>query len=338
VFNNYQASKKFLTSTIEKCRILVVGDVMLDRYYFGEVSRISPEAPVPITRVLKEKETPGGAANVAHNLALLGCKVSLAAAVGNDENRTRLVNILNNLGISDEGLAVIKDRPTTTKLRVIGGHQQMIRLDFEENSPLCTLTEKKLRSHVDKNISAGADVVIISDYGKGLCTPKLCQYIIKRGNDANIPVIVDPKGINWKKYSQAFLITPNLKELGEALRKPVANESGAVTLAAETISKRFRLKGLVVTRSERGLSLITPDEKVHVPTWAQEVFDVSGAGDTVIAVLGAALAGKINLSDAARLANLAAGIVVAKLGTAAVSRKELLWAMENLKKGNAVDV
>jgi D-beta-D-heptose 7-phosphate kinase/D-beta-D-heptose 1-phosphate adenosyltransferase len=286
---------------------------------------------VPVIRVLREKETPGGAANVANNLAQLGCKVFLAAVTGDDENRARLINILNQLSISDKGLISIEERPTTTKLRVIGGHQQMIRLDFEESSPLPPSTEKKLKAYIETSLSAGVDVIIISDYGKGVCTPALCQYIIKRGNEAKIPVIIDPKGINWKKYSQAFLVTPNLKELSEALRKPIANENKTVTISAETILKRFRLNGLAVTRSEQGLSLITKETQVHVPTWAQEVFDVSGAGDTVIAVLGAALAGGIDLPDAARLANLAAGIVVAKLGTVAVSNYELLTAMESGK-------
>jgi D-beta-D-heptose 7-phosphate kinase/D-beta-D-heptose 1-phosphate adenosyltransferase len=324
MFNNYRAAKEFLSGKVKTCRVLVVGDVMLDRYYFGEVSRISPEAPVPVNRIIKEKETPGGAANVAHNLARLGCKVFLAAVTGEDENRRRLVNILSDLGITSEGLISVKKRPTTTKLRVIGGHQQMIRLDFEENSPLNLPADKKIRAYVETILTAGTDAIIISDYGKGLCTPALCQYIIKQGNEMKIPVLIDPKGANWKKYSQAYLITPNLKELGEALKKSVPNENKAITYSAETICKRFHLNALVVTRSEKGLSLIAQDEKVHVPTSAQEVFDVSGAGDTVIAILGAALAGKINLPDAARLANLAAGIVVAKIGTSAVSREELL--------------
>jgi D-beta-D-heptose 7-phosphate kinase/D-beta-D-heptose 1-phosphate adenosyltransferase len=152
--------------------------------------------------------------------------------------------------------------------------------------------------------------------------------VIKRANEFDVPVIIDPKGANWKKYAQAYLITPNLKELGEALRKPVLNEDKAITYAAETICKRFHLKALVVTRSEKGLSLIAQNEKVHVPTFAQEVFDVSGAGDTVIATLGAAIAGGIELPDASRLANLAAGIVVAKIGTSVVGWEELLASFE----------
>ncbi|MDR1701766.1 MAG: D-glycero-beta-D-manno-heptose-7-phosphate kinase [Sporomusaceae bacterium] len=324
MFDNYQSVQEFLLTEVKKCRVLVVGDVMLDRYYFGEVSRISPEAPVPVNRIFKEKETPGGAANVAHNLACLGCKVFLAAVTGEDENRRRLVNILSDLGITSEGLIALKKRPTTTKLRVIGGHQQMLRLDFEESSPVNSLAEKKIRAYVETILAAGTDVIIISDYGKGLCTPVLCQHLIKRANEANVPVLIDPKGVNWKKYAQASVITPNLKELGEALKKTVPNENKTVTVAAEMICKRFQLQALVVTRSEKGLSLITETEKVHVPTFAQEVFDVSGAGDTVIATLGAALAGGINFPDAARLSNLAAGIVVAKIGTSAVSREELI--------------
>lgn len=332
IFNDFKTSKKFLTDQVETCKVLVVGDAMLDRYYFGEVSRISPEAPVPVTRILKEKETPGGAANVAHNLALLGCQVFLATVTGCDENQGRLTNLLHEIGVSNKGLISINDRPTTTKLRVIGGHQQMLRLDFEENGPISVATDKKLRKYIEKSLSQGVKSVIISDYGKGLCIPALCQYIIRLGNEAKIPVIIDPKGANWKKYSQAFLVTPNLKELGEVLRKSIKNEDQTVTTSAEIILRRFRLNGLVVTRSEQGLSLITQDRQVHVPTWAQEVFDVSGAGDTVIAVLGAALAGGIELSDAARLANLAAGVVVAKVGTSAIKRQELIETIEKFKE------
>ncbi|HWR38245.1 MAG TPA: D-glycero-beta-D-manno-heptose-7-phosphate kinase [Patescibacteria group bacterium] len=328
MFQDVMAMDAFLQQKISRCRLLVVGDVMLDRYYYGEVRRISPEAPVPVTRVIREQETLGGAANVAHNLALLGCQVFLAGMAGRDENRVRLVRLLSDIGIEDGGL-VDGHRPTTTKLRVIGGHQQMLRLDFEDTRPLTPATDRRLRGWIDRTLAAGVDGVVISDYGKGLCTPGLCQYVIRCARQAGVPVIVDPKGANWKKYSEASLVTPNLKEIGEAIHKAVANNDKAVKNAADKIRKRLRLDALMVTRSEQGLSLVDDRLEVHIPTRAQEVFDVSGAGDTVIAVMGAALAGGIGLADAAQLSNLAAGVVVAKVGTYAISRQELSEAVKN---------
>lgn len=328
MFENTAFIAGFLANNIKKCRVLVVGDVMLDRYYYGEVKRISPEAPVPVTRVIHEKETLGGAANVVHNLALLGCQVSLAGVTGDDDNRRRLTKLLAGVGVDDGGL-ICGARPTTAKLRVIGGHQQMLRLDFEDTRPIAPTTAKLLRRYIQQTVEAGVDCIVISDYAKGLCTPSLCQYLIRTGNEAGVPVVVDPKGANWTKYSEAFLITPNLKELGEAIHKPVANSDKAVKLAADKVRRRLRLNGLMVTRSEKGLSLIDERMEIHIPARAQEVFDVSGAGDTVIAVMSAALAGRMNLSDAAQLANLAAGVVVAKLGTYAISREELTAAIAN---------
>ncbi|BBB91606.1 MAG TPA: D-glycero-beta-D-manno-heptose-7-phosphate kinase [Methylomusa anaerophila] len=331
MFDNYALAAEFLASRVKDCQVLVVGDVMLDRYYFGEVKRISPEAPVPVTRVLSEKEVLGGAANVVRNLALLGCRVLLAGMTGQDNNRNRMTKLLADIGVEADGL-ITGNRPTTTKLRVIGGHQQMLRLDFEDTRPVSPSAVKKLCQYVEQSIQAGVAAIIISDYGKGLCTPALCQCVIQAANRHKIPIIVDPKGDNWLKYSEAYLLTPNLKEISEAVRRPVTNSDKAVKLAADKVRRRFKLSGVVVTRSEKGLTLIDDAREVHIPTRAQEVFDVSGAGDTVIAVLGAALAGGLDLADAAQLANLAAGVVVAKLGTYAISREELVEAFESFVK------
>lgn len=331
MFHDIDAIQDLLKENITKCKVLVVGDVMLDRYYFGEVKRISPEAPVPVTRIVSEKEVLGGAANVAHNLALLGCQVYLAGVAGFDENHTRLVRLLSDIGVSSDGL-ITGNRPTTTKLRVIGGHQQMLRLDFEDTRWIPASLDKKLRKYIDETMQAGITCIIISDYAKGLCTPGLCQYLIRVANKVGIPVIVDPKGHNWKKYSEAFLLTPNLKELGEAIHKVLPNTDKAVILAAEKVRKRYHFSSIIVTRSEKGISLLDERQEVHIPTRAQEVFDVSGAGDTVIAVLGAALAGGINVADAAQLSNLAAGVVVAKLGTYAISRVELVTTISEFSK------
>ena len=322
-----QALYDFVAKSTRQCKILVVGDVMLDKYYYGEVTRISPEAPVPVTHVTDMKETLGGAANVAHNLALLGCATSIAGFVGDDFHCQSLLDKFTARGIEYKGL-IHTDRPTTTKLRVIGGHQQMLRLDFEEADPVTGPFAERLRGYVEMKLGEHLDAVIISDYGKGACTEETCQQIIRLCHDFHVPVIVDPKGVNWEKYAQVDYITPNLKELNAILPEPIKNRDGAVETAARYAMQRFQLGHMLATRSENGLSLVTDTEVTHIPTKAQEVFDVSGAGDTVIAVFAMGLAGGLKPADSAYLANLAASVVVAKLGTYAVSKEELLAALK----------
>ena len=324
-FLDWNRVLSFIRRRTEDYRVLVVGDIMLDRYFFGDVRRISPEAPVPIVQIKETKDTLGGAGNVCHNLARLGCKVHVAGITGNDYMRTIMVELLEKQGISDEGLMVAADRPTISKTRVIGGHQQILRLDFEETHHLGRTLERKLQSFISDMVN-NADSIIISDYAKGVCTPAICQTVIKASRVRQIPVVIDPKGTDWRKYKGAYLITPNLKELGEAVHGQLANDSLIVERAAQKLRNRYQLENMVVTRSDKGLSLINETDSVHVPTTAQEVFDVSGAGDTVAAVLGAALADGIHLADAAHLANLAAGVVVGKLGTYAISQEEL-WSV-----------
>ena len=310
-----------------RSNILVVGDVMLDKYYTGEVTRISPEAPVPITHVTGTRETLGGAANVAHNLALLGTNVSIAGYVGDDAHCRSLLDKFAARGIDYSGL-VHTDRPTTTKIRIIGGHQQMLRLDFEDASPVTGDDAKAYLAYIDKKLNESMDCVIISDYGKGACTEFACQHIIRAAHDHGVPVIVDPKGAQWVKYKDADYITPNLKEINEILLEPTANEDLEIEKAARYAIRKFGIRNVILTRSEKGLSLIHGDEVVHIPTRAQEVFDVSGAGDTVIAVFGLALAGGLKPAAGAYLANLAASVVVSKLGTYAISREELLQVLD----------
>ncbi|MBR1761294.1 MAG: D-glycero-beta-D-manno-heptose-7-phosphate kinase [Schwartzia sp.] len=317
----------FVTHGAEKCRVLVVGDVMLDQYYYGEVTRISPEAPVPITRVVQTKETLGGAANVAHNLALLGCQTEVAASVGADHHGGRLRALFEKRGISIYGL-VVTSAPTTTKLRVIGGHQQMMRLDFEETEPVTGDDAEKLFMVAQASLSDGAGALVLSDYGKGIVTPELCARLIEAAHKKNVPVVVDPKGSDWEKYRGADYITPNLKELNAVQLSPAKNEDAAVERAARYAMERFGIRAMVATRSECGLSLVTEEAAVHIPTKAQEVFDVSGAGDTVIAAFALALAGGLPAEQGAYLANLAASVVVAKVGTYAVSREELLTVLK----------
>ena len=317
--------KAFVADGIGSCKVLVVGDVMLDKYYFGEVSRISPEAPVPIARVMKVKETLGGAANVVHNLALLGCQTSIIGQVGRDNHGEIFLGKLKALGVDYSGV-IETSKPTTTKIRVISGHQQMIRLDFEDTGELDTLATDELLKNFSERLPK-VDAVIISDYGKGVCTKKICRELIGACRAQKKFVVVDPKGDKWQKYFDASFITPNLKELNAVLPKKIANVDAQIEEAAQKVIDEFNLSGLVVTRSAEGLSLIDGDKVSHIKARAQEVFDVSGAGDTVIAVFALALAGGIDSAAAAYLANVAAGVVVAKVGTYAVNREELLNAL-----------
>lgn len=327
-FSDIKTVLHFLNQSIHERKVLVVGDVMLDRYYFGEVNRISPEAPVPVALVRKVQDTLGGAANVCNNLALLGCRVTLAGLTGADDSGRRLRELLVAKGIGLTALLEDKHRPTVSKTRIIGGHQQILRLDFEEVQPPASRLKAELKRQILLLLD-GIDSVVLSDYAKGACEPELCQWLIRQCAERGIPVLVDPKGNNWRKYRGAFLVTPNLKELGEVAHKPIENLDAVVEKLARKIRERFNLSNVLVTRSEKGLSLTVGDTMLHVPTAAQEVFDVSGAGDTVMAVLAAAVAEGLPLADGALLANLAAGIVVGKLGTYAISREELLRCLEN---------
>ncbi|MBR0261870.1 MAG: D-glycero-beta-D-manno-heptose-7-phosphate kinase [Selenomonadaceae bacterium] len=317
--------KNFIAEGICACKVMVVGDVMLDKYYFGEVTRISPEAPVPIARVLEVKETLGGAANVVHNLALLGCETSIIGQIGSDNQGEIFLSKLKNLGVNYSGL-IETSKPTTTKIRVISSHQQMIRLDFEDATELDGAETDKLLKNFSEQLS-NVDAVIISDYGKGVCTKKICREVIGACRAQKKFVVIDPKGDNWQKYFDASFITPNLKELNAVLPKKISNVDAQIEETAQKVVDEFNLRGLIVTRSAEGLSLIEDKKIAHIKARAQEVFDVSGAGDTVIAVFTLALAGGLSSEAAAYLANVAAGVVVAKVGTYAVNREELLNAL-----------
>lgn len=315
---------KFLCVSVPKCRMLVVGDVMLDQYYYGLVSRISPEAPVPVNLVSKIENALGGAANVAHNLSRLGCQVMLAGVVGKDPHAEVLREKLRQVGVKCDGL-IYAERKTTTKIRVLGGHQQMIRLDFEDTKSIDSHTQNAIYEYV---VNSTKDGVIISDYGKGVCTPNLCQKIISFCNQRRIPVFVDPKGTNWIKYANSDFVTPNINELSDAYKGHVANNDISVIMAAENIKKEYHIKNLLVTRSEKGLSLTCGEKWIHISTEVKDVFDVSGAGDTVISVFAAACSAGLEPEVSAYISNLAAGIGVAKVGTYAVSLKEICTELE----------
>jgi D-glycero-beta-D-manno-heptose-7-phosphate kinase len=304
--------------TLANARVLVVGDVMLDRYWFGEVSRISPEAPVPVVHVSRTEERPGGAANVARNIAALGAQASLLSVVGNDDAARSLKALLlqekvNAVLHQDDGL------DTTVKLRVIGRQQQLLRIDFE-NPPSHEVLASKL---VDfERMLAQSDLVILSDYGKGGLTH--IAQMIALCNQAKKPVLVDPKGDEYSRYKGATMLTPNRGEFREVAGR-WKNET-ELAQKAEQLRRDLQLQALLVTRSEEGMSLFQQDDVMHEPTRAREVFDVSGAGDTVIATLGVMLAAGLDFRDAVHIANRAAGVVVGKLGTAVVSYQELVDA------------
>jgi rfaE bifunctional protein kinase chain/domain len=299
-------------------RLLVVGDVMLDRYWFGEVSRISPEAPVPVVNVERSEERPGGAANVARNAAALGAGVTLLSVVGNDEAGACLARLVQAEGIRAR---LHRDRsvPTTVKLRVIGRQQQLLRIDFE-TIPSHEVLLAKL-DDFERSV-AQADLVILSDYGKGGL--RHIERMITLAKRLGKPVLVDPKGEDFKRYRGATMLTPNRAEF----RAVVGGWTSEAELAAkaERLRRELRLEALLVTRSEEGMTLFRKGSVLHVPARAREVYDVSGAGDTVIATLGVKLASGTGLAQAVEAANLAAGIVVGKLGTAVVHPEELAAA------------
>ncbi|MDO9449577.1 MAG: D-glycero-beta-D-manno-heptose-7-phosphate kinase [Rugosibacter sp.] len=296
-------------------RVLIVGDVMLDRYWFGEVSRISPEAPVPVVKVEKIEERPGGAANVARNCAALGAKVSLLSVVGADEAGKTLARLMDDASI-ESSLHEDAGLNTTVKLRVIGRQQQLLRIDFE-NTPDHEVLRAKLADFSAR--LADCDVVILSDYGKGGLTH--ITEMIQRAKDAGKPVLVDPKGDDYARYAGATLLTPNRAELREVTGK-WQNEAELVA-KAQQLRESLDLTALLVTRSEEGMTLFSADGVRNEAAVAREVYDVSGAGDTVIATLAVMLASGLPLAQALFLANRAAGVVVGKLGTATCSLDEL---------------
>ena len=314
----------------QHARLLVIGDVMLDRYWHGEASRVSPEAPVPVVKVGNREDRPGGAGNVALNMAALGSAVRLVGIVGNDETGLELLSRLNAAGVYCDFLQSA-DKPTITKLRVIGQHQQLIRLDFEQEFEAADING--LQGKVESLIG-DSQVMVLSDYGKGALQET--ANLIELGRSKDIPIIVDPKGTDFAKYRGATLITPNLSEF-EAVVGYSNNEEEFVNKGLRLV-KDLNLEAILISRGEHGMTLIRPDSpELHLPARAQEVFDVTGAGDTVISVLAAAMAAGNGLADSTALANLAAGLVVGKLGTAAISGPELRRAvLDELDSGRGV--
>lgn len=315
---------RFLTESIQKLKIAVIGDVMLDRYFYGEVKRISPEAPVPINRIKRTASVLGGAANVAANLAGLECQVFMGGLTGDDDNRRQIEQLLQEAHIDFSGLVKSQKRSTVTKLRIVGATQQMLRLDFEEVGDLEPEESQLLCNWFADLLDKGLDGVILSDYAKGVCSEFFCQEIIKTARAYHIPVLVDPKGSDWYKYRGCSFITPNLKEMCEAAGQTVPNEDADVKRLAAAACSRYNIDNVVVTRSEKGMTLVGKNLVLHKPATAIEVFDVSGAGDTAAATLLAAVVGGMPLDEAVHLANKASGVVVSKVGTYPIHRNELL--------------
>lgn len=304
-----------MVSDLNTARVLVVGDVMLDRYWFGEVSRISPEAPVPVVRVNRHEERPGGAANVARNVAALSAQASLLSVTGDDEAGLRIAQLMQEEGVSAQ-LHRDPSIATTIKLRVIGRQQQLLRIDFE-TAPSHEVLATALSDY--ERLLRDTDVVVLSDYGKGGLAH--ITQMIAMANAAGKPVLVDPKGDDYSRYREATLLTPNRAEFRDVVGS--WKDEDELTRKAETLRRELGLQGLLITRSEEGMTLYRDGERLHELTQAREVFDVSGAGDTVIATLAVMLARGASLPEAVVVANRAAGIVVGKLGTAVVHREEL---------------
>lgn len=308
------------SSKFNNAKVLVLGDVMLDRYWFGATNRISPEAPVPVVKVQDIEERAGGAANVAMNIASLNVPVALHGLIGQDDAGNALDKLLNSHNIQSHCVA-LDSHPTITKLRILSRHQQLLRLDFEEG--FHNVDSEALLAKLRAEITAyGA--LILSDYGKG--TLESVQKMIQIARKADVPVLIDPKGTDFERYRGATLLTPNMSEF-ETVVGPCKNDDEIVAKGLKMIAD-FNLTALLVTRSEKGMTLLRPNQPAfHLPTQAKEVYDVTGAGDTVISVLATAIADGRPFEEACYLANAAAGVVVGKLGTSTITPSELEQAI-----------
>ena len=320
-----------------KAKILVLGDLILDEYIWGDVLRVSPEAPVPIVWGKKRSYVLGGAANVANNIRALGACVCLCGVMGRDKNADTFESQLSKQGISRAGILLLNKRHTTVKTRIIAGHQQVLRLDWEQTDLLSETTNARLYDFINKNINK-FQAIIIEDYGKGVISPWLTKRVIDLARKKNRIITVDPKSDHFQYYSGATGITPNRKEAESAVRNLKIQDTTntfkintdkllsdkELNRAGRELLRYLKLDSLLITLGEAGMRLFAGRHITHIPTQAQEVFDVSGAGDTVIAAFTLSLACGGSKLEAAHIANFAAGIVVSKIGTATISRKELL--------------
>lgn len=308
---------------IEAGRVLVYGDVMLDQYFWGRVDRISPEAPVPVVEVLSETLHLGGAANVARNIAALGCKVEVVGPVGDDDNAIRLQHLLEREGISKHKLVSDQKRPTTVKTRIIAHDQQVVRADKESREEIDGYTENEFLRHLEAQL-AEVDCLLISDYGKGAITSTLLDHVVKLARDAGVFVAVDPKETHFRNYRHVSVITPNEHEAAFAAGQRIHSDNDLREVGWRLLDE-LELESILITLGPRGMALFQNDRSFeHLPTVAKKVYDVTGAGDTVIATLTAMIAAGATKLEAAFIANQAAGIVVESVGTAYVEQERLL--------------
>lgn len=329
-----QAEKKYfldLISRFKKSRILVIGDFILDQFIWGSVDRISPEAPVPVVNVKRQSYMPGGSLNVANNIHTLKGTVYPCGVIGRDIEGRLLLKVIRREGIETGGIVQDSSRPTALKTRVIAHSQQVVRFDKENSEDVSAEIIRRIVKFVRHQIS-GVDVVIIEDYGKGVIQPQVLKEVVKLAKKFKKPVLVDPKEKNFSYYSGVSIVTPNRKEAYAAYQLGFGKKPVSLEEAGRGLLKYWKAQSVLMTLGEDGMALFEKDGKItRIATAAQEVFDVSGAGDTVIGVLSLALAAGANVRQAAKLANIAAGVVVAKLGTATVSAEELRNAVQDVK-------
>lgn len=324
--SDHTAPENILPS-FKDTRVLVIGDIMLDRFVYGRVDRISPESPVPILNISREEIMLGGAGNTLANLAGLGVQADIVSLTGNAAEADMLADLIVQIGYTDAYLVRSPSRPTTVKTRFLAGHQQLLRSDFEDATPVSDKDINAALKHI-KALLPKADAIVLSDYGKGLLTDTLIQNTIKHAKEHNIPVIVDPKGRDFRKYKGADIITPNRKELSDALNGIATKTDEDIINAAGILIQKCGIGTVFATRSAEGLSIVDAKSVTHFPGADIEVFDVSGAGDTVIATIAAAVGAGASYADAGRLANLAGSCVVTKVGTAPIRYAELAAAVE----------
>lgn len=308
-------------------KILVLGDIMLDKYVFGKVSRVSPEAPVPIIKVDKENYVPGGAANAANNISSLGGEAFLVGVVGDDQERSTLLNELRARNIKTEGIVIDGTKPTIQKIRVLSQNQQLIRIDYEKDSNSSSDIQNELINTLQRLVRE-SDIVIVSDYAKGMVTKEVMEKLKEAANSEGKKIIIDPRPQNKDLYAGSYLITPNNKEACQMAKKYIDTEEEFESLG-RGLGNELN-SNIIITRGSKGMAIFQKDNgTLNIPTKAKEVYDVSGAGDTVVAALSLALASGASLEEAAGLANYAAGVVVGKIGTATCTLDEIKQSIED---------
>jgi D-beta-D-heptose 7-phosphate kinase/D-beta-D-heptose 1-phosphate adenosyltransferase len=317
-----------LLALFPRQHVVVVGDVMLDEYVRGDVARISPEAPVPVVDLTERQMMPGGAANAAANIISLGATATIVGVVGADAQAEYLRSAMSERGIGTSGLVTASDRSTTHKLRIVARTQQIVRVDVETRAPISAETDEHLVTQI-RAAAATAQAIVISDYAKGVVTARVIAACIEAAHAAGIPLVVDPKGRDFSRYAGATIITPNVLELEVAAGVATHNDTDAIDAAARSLMPGLKGTQILVTRGARGMTLLAPDaEPLHLPTVARSVYDVTGAGDTVVGTLTLALAAKLPILQALLLATHAASIAVGRPGTVAVTTKELLESFD----------